>query len=119
MGGGETDGDGEGGEALEPCPRCLLQAVEGLDELAHVITMESVDEAFRLVAVDLDAVEEGIFNVQLMDRLVAGGCQGEHHADRRRFDDGRKSFPVVDAGALGEATNDPASLVPLQRAILA
>jgi hypothetical protein len=52
-----------------------------------------------------------------MNRLGAGDDQGEHGADHGRLDHRAKGLIVVDAGSLGEAMNDPGSLVPLQRAV--
>jgi hypothetical protein len=52
-----------------------------------------------------------------MNRLGAGDDQGEHGADHDRLNHRAKGLIVVDAGSLGEATNDPASLVPLQRVV--
>jgi hypothetical protein len=43
--------------------------------------------------------------------------QGQHGADHGRLDHRAKGPIIVDAELLGEATKDPASLVPLQRVI--
>lgn len=51
----EPDGLDEGGKPEVPCARCLLQAVEGLGEEAHILGPRGVDEAGRLLAVHLFA----------------------------------------------------------------
>jgi hypothetical protein len=52
-----------------------------------------------------------------MNQPGAGDGMGEHGADRGRLDHRAEGIIIVDAGSLGEAMKDPASLVPLQRAI--
>jgi hypothetical protein len=46
-----------------------------------------------------------------------GDGQGEHGADHGRLDHRVEDLIVVDAGSLGEAVKDPASLVSFQGAI--
>jgi hypothetical protein len=57
------------------------------------------------------AVEEGIFNIKLVDRPVRGDGERKVNADGARFDDGAESFVVVDAVFLREAADNPSSLV--------
>lgn len=79
-----------------------------------------VNEVGGLLAVDrlLEcSMEEGIFDVQLMNRPVAAERDGEDGADRRRFDDGAECFLVVDAGLLQEATEYPSGLVACKRSV--
>jgi hypothetical protein len=47
----------------------------------------------------------------------AGDGQGEHGADCGRLDHWAEGLIVVDAGSLGEAAKNPASLVPFQGAV--
>jgi hypothetical protein len=49
-----------------------------------------------------------------MNRSGAGDDQGEDGADRERLDHRAEGLIVVDAGSLGEAAKNPASLVPFQ-----
>jgi hypothetical protein len=42
--------------------------------------------------------------------------QGDHYVDRGRLDHRDEGLIVVNAGLLGEAAKDPASLVPFQKA---
>jgi hypothetical protein len=63
------------------------------------------------------AMKKGILHVQLMDRPLARGCDAEDDPNSGRLDDGAKRLVVVDAVALGEATDDLASLVTSQGAI--
>jgi hypothetical protein len=48
----EAQGDQVGGEAVVPCSRRLLQAVEGLVEPAHQLRVRKVNETGGLRAVD-------------------------------------------------------------------
>jgi hypothetical protein len=65
----------------------------------------------------LTAVQEHILHIKLMNRPGAKDGQGEHGADRGRLDHRAEGLIVVDTGSLGEATKDPTSLVPFQRAV--
>lgn len=63
---GEPNSGGEGGEAVEPSSRCLLKAVQRLGEPTDMITASGIDEAGRLISVDLlikNPVEESVFHV--------------------------------------------------------
>ena len=105
------------GEAMEPRTRRLLEAVERALKLAHMIWTGGVEEAGGLLAVDVllePAVEEGVLDVQLVDRPAAGDGEGEDGADGRRFHDGTEGFPVVHAFLLSESSKDPARLVPCE-----
>jgi hypothetical protein len=59
-------------------------------------------------------VKEGVFHIELLKRPVAGGSNGEHHADGGRFDNRAESLIVVDTRALREPPEDPASLVTVK-----
>jgi hypothetical protein len=63
------------------------------------------------------AVQERILYIKLMNRPRAGDGQGEHGADRGRLDHRAKGLIATDAGSLGEATKNPASLVLFQRPV--
>jgi hypothetical protein len=62
-------------------------------------------------------MEEGILDVELMDRPVAGEGEGESGADSGEFDDGAEGLVVVYSGALGEAPKDPTGLVAVEGAV--
>jgi hypothetical protein len=62
-------------------------------------------------------VEEGILDIELMDRPVPGEGEGEDGADDGELDDGVESLVVVHSEALGEAPKDPTSLVAVQGAV--
>jgi hypothetical protein len=116
----EAQQDHVGDEAMVPCSRHLLQAIEGLVELAHQLRVSSVNEAGGLRAVDHlreCAVEEGILDVELVDGPTSGDSQSQHSPDGGRLDDGAEGLIIVHLGALGEPPEDPTSLVPVQRAI--
>jgi hypothetical protein len=63
-------------------------------------------------------MEEGILDVELMDRPVSEEGEGEYGADGGELDDGAKSLVVVHSGALGEAPKDPTGLVAVEGAVL-
>ena len=68
-----------------------------------MIRARGVDEAGRLLIVHSlseCAMQECIFDVQLMDGPVAAERDGEDGADYRRLDDSAECFVVVDAGLL-------------------
>ena len=109
-----------GREPLEPCARGLFQTVEGAVELADMAGVAGVEEAGWLLAEDRlgeVAVQEGVLDVQLVDRPVGGDGEGEHDTDGGRLDDGRERLAKVDAGLLREAAKNPTCLVPCQRSI--
>ena len=62
-------------------------------------------------------VKKGVLHVQLVDRPAPGSGDAEDDADRRWLDDGAERLIVVDAVALSEAANNPASLVTGKRTI--
>jgi hypothetical protein len=57
-------------------------------------------------------MQERILHIKLMNGPGAGDDQGEHRVDCSQLDDRAEGLIVVDVGLLGEATKDPASLVP-------
>lgn len=86
-----------------------------------MFTMGGVDKPGGLARVDVladEAMKEGIVDVKLMHRPITRCSQGKHGVDRGGFDDGAKRFAVVDAGALGEAADNPSCLVPIKGAVL-
>ena len=64
--------------------------------------MGFVDKAGGLAAIDSlrqGAVEEGILDVELMDRPVPGEGEGENGANSGELDDGAEGLVVVHSGA--------------------
>jgi hypothetical protein len=65
----EPNGTGIGGETLEPCSRCLFEAIEGFKNLTHMIRIVSIDKprglltVYNLVEISM---EKGVFNIELM-----------------------------------------------------
>jgi hypothetical protein len=57
-------------------------------------------------------MQEHILHVKLVDGPGALDGQGKHRADGGRLDNQDESLIVVDAGPLGEAAKNLASLVP-------
>jgi hypothetical protein len=89
----EAQEDQVGGEAVVPRSRRLLQAVEGLVELAHQLRVCGVNEASGLRAVDdlkECAVEEGVLDVGLVHRPTPEDSQSQHSPNGGRLDDGLK-----------------------------
>jgi hypothetical protein len=85
-----------------------------------VIGLHRINKSNRLAA--LDGLREGamwecILHIELVNWLGAGDSQAEHGADRGWLDYRVECLIVVDTGLLGEATKNPASLVPVQGAI--
>jgi len=62
-------------------------------------------------------VKKGILHIQLVDRPPTRGSNAEDDPNGGRLDDGTERLVVVDAVALGEAADDPVSLVTSQCAI--
>jgi hypothetical protein len=81
--------------------------------MADVIWSARVDETWRLLAVDglLEmAVKKGVLHVQLMNGPGAGCGDAKYRPYGSRFDNRAEGLVVVNALALGEATDNPASL---------
>jgi hypothetical protein len=62
-------------------------------------------------------MHEHVLHIKLMNWPGVGDGQGEQGADHRWLDHRAEGLIVVDTGSLGEASKNPASLVPLQRAV--
>jgi hypothetical protein len=62
-------------------------------------------------------VQKHVLHIKLMNRPGAGDGQEEHGANHGRLDHRVVGLIVVDVGSLDEIVKDPASLVPLQRAV--
>jgi hypothetical protein len=76
-----------------------------------------VDEARGLVVEDCfreSAVEEVIFNVELLNRLSTGDSNSEHRVNSGRFYNWTEGLVVVDSGALSETLKDPMGLVAIK-----
>jgi hypothetical protein len=87
----EADGGQVGGEAAVPGPRRLLEAVEGAVQPADQVRVSGVDEAGGLAAVESlrqSDMEEGVLDVELVDRPVPGEGEGEDGTDGGELDDG-------------------------------
>jgi hypothetical protein len=62
-------------------------------------------------------MEEGILDIELMDRPLLRKRQCENGADNCGLGDMAESLVIINAGVLSETAKDPASLVPVKRAI--
>jgi hypothetical protein len=62
-------------------------------------------------------VEEGILDVELMDRPVLGEGEGEDGTNRGELDNKAEGLVVVHSRALGEAPKDPMGLVAVEGAV--
>jgi hypothetical protein len=75
--------------------------------------VNGVDEIGGLAEVDRlrqSAMEEGILDIELMDRPVPGEGEGEDDANDSEHDDGDEGLVVVHSRALSEAPKDPTGL---------
>ena len=81
--------------------------------LLTTIWSARVDESWRLLTVDglKVAVKKGVLHVPLVNRPGTGCGDAEYRSYGGRFDNRAESLVVVDALALGEASDNPASLV--------
>jgi hypothetical protein len=87
---------------------------------ANQIRASDVNEACGLTAVDSlrqSVVEEGIFDVEPMDRPVMGEGEGEDGSNGGELNDGAKGLVMVHSEALGEAPKDPTGLVAVEGAV--
>jgi hypothetical protein len=62
-------------------------------------------------------VEEGILDIELMDRPVPREGEGEDGANGGELDDVAEGLVVVHSGVLGEALKDPIVLIAVEGAI--
>ena len=98
----------------------LLESIQGLAQEADIIGMSFVDEAGGLLIVHClreIAVEKGVLDVELVNWPVASSCQVQDGADGRLLYNQRECLVEVEAGALREASDHPASLAALQGAV--
>jgi hypothetical protein len=62
-------------------------------------------------------VEEGILDIELMDRPVPEEGEGEDDSNGGELDNRAEGLVIVHSGALGEAPKDPMGLVAVEGAI--
>jgi hypothetical protein len=67
--------------------------------------------------VSINAMEEGILDVELMDCPVPGEGKGEAGSNGGELNDGVEGLVVVHSRALGEALKDPTGLVAVEGAV--
>lgn len=92
----------------------MLQSIQGLLQTADVVWGTRVDESWRLLTVNglLEvAVKKCVLHVQLVNRPGARRGNAEYRPYGGRFDNRAEGLVVVDALALGETSDNPASLV--------
>ena len=63
------------------------------------------------------AIQKSIVDVELMYGPVARGGQLKNHTNRGGFDDLRESLREVNTGTLCKSTDNPASLIPVERTV--
>jgi hypothetical protein len=79
--------------------------------------MSRVGEARGLAAEDRlreSIVEEGIFDVELLNGPGTGDNSSEHRANSDRFYNRVERLVVIDSGALSETPKDPTGLVAIK-----
>jgi hypothetical protein len=114
------EGDQVGGEVTLPSSRRLLEAIQRAVQLTHHNRASGVDKASKLAGVHRlgqSVVQEGILDVQLVDRLVLGEGDGEDGPNDGELDDGAEYLVVFHSGALSETLKDSTGLVPIQGAV--
>jgi hypothetical protein len=82
--------------------------------------VSGVDETGGLALVDRlrqGAMEEGILDIEVMDRSVSGEGEGEDGANGGELDDEAEGLVVVHSRAMGEAPKDPTGLVAVEGAV--
>jgi hypothetical protein len=62
-------------------------------------------------------MEEGILDIELVHGTTLEDSHSQHSPNGGGLDDGAEGLIVVHPRALGEPSEDPMSLVPVQRAI--
>jgi hypothetical protein len=85
-----------------------------------MLRASGVDKARRLLAVDdlvKSAMEEGILDVELVDRPGTGDGDAEDDANRGLSDHEAESLIEINPGLLREPANNPASLVTCKAAV--
>jgi hypothetical protein len=113
--GGEAEAMSIVSKPLVPSLRGLLEAVERFVQTTHKLGSSRIDEAGRLLAVDLlvkIAMKKGILDVQLMNWLATRGGDDEDDADDCRPSDGAEGLIKINTWLQGKTSNNPAGLVP-------
>jgi hypothetical protein len=93
--GGETEAMSIVGKLLVRSPRGLLEAIERFVQMTHKMRSSRIDEAGRLLAVDLlikIAMKEGILDIQLTNWPATRCGDAEDDADGRRLGDGAEGL---------------------------
>lgn len=91
------------GKTIVPCPWCLFKAIEGPLEETNIIWFGLVNKIRRLVHVDSlvkIAMEEGVLDVELVERPVTRGGNTEHGTDGSQFNHGDECLVIIDAKLL-------------------
>lgn len=85
-----------------------------------MVQLVFINEASRLEAIHFlreRPVEESILHVQLVDRPLTRGCNGEDGAYGGGLDHRRERLTVVHTGALTEPADHPSCFISLERAV--
>jgi hypothetical protein len=97
----------------------LHEVVEGLVELAEHVEVRWVYKADQLSAIyhlRQSAIEEGVLDIELM-YWQGPERQSRNSLDGTRLDHRAEGLIIALPSTLGEAPQDPTSLVPIQGAI--
>ena len=101
------------GEAAVPSMGSLLETVERLVQTTDKVGLGKILESGGMSCkhgLHQGAMEEGILDIELMNRPLARESQREHCADRGGLDDLTEGFGKVDARTLGEAAKNQRAL---------
>jgi hypothetical protein len=101
-------------EPLVPSPRGLLEAVERFVQTMHKLGSSRIDEAGRLLAVDLlvkIAMKKAVLDVQLPNWPAMRGGDAEDNVNGCRLGDEAEGLIKINTWLLGKTSNNPAGLV--------
>jgi hypothetical protein len=104
----------------EPGSGRLLESIEGLDKLAHMIRMIFVDEAGRLIAVysfGKVTMQERVLDVELMDDPAPGSCEMKNCPDGCWLDHRREGLMKIYPWPLREPAYNPSGFTAFKAAI--
>jgi hypothetical protein len=113
----EHKGGQIGSKSNVSSPGYLLEPVQGLMQATDQVRVSMVGEACGVAAENClgeSVMEEGIFDVELLNGPSTVYGSSEHHANSGRFYNWAEGLIVVDSRALSETPKDPTGLVVIK-----
>jgi hypothetical protein len=116
---GEAEGGDEGHEAVVPSARGLLQAIESMVDVAHMIRTCRVNEPGGLLT------EDHLRELPMEERILMSSCHifhlqesdGENDPDAGGFNNRAEGLVEVDVMFLRETVQDPTGFIVVERTI--